>query len=205
MMPPEPPTPEPPTPEAQRPLVTITDPRAIRALAHRVRLEVIDELFGSEQTYTATELANSFGLTPSAMSYHLRALEKWGYLVRAASVGDARERHWRAAGNRLQVGDNASSSALVSTALLDLTLTSTRARVVAAILLAGNMAANDRPPLEIATAKVALTHAEARDFLVEYAALVEKYRLMRHQPEPAEPRRPMHLLNILAPDADSSS
>jgi DNA-binding transcriptional ArsR family regulator len=197
--------PEPPTAEAQRPLVTITDPRAIRALAHKVRLEVIDELFGSEQTYTATELANSFGLTPSAMSYHLRALEKWGYLVRAASVGDARERHWRAAGNRLQVGDNASSSALVSTALLDLTLTSTRARVVAAIRLAGNIAANERPPLEIATAKVALTRAEARDFLAEYAALVEKYRLMRHQQEPAEPRRPMHLLNVLAPDGDSSS
>jgi DNA-binding transcriptional ArsR family regulator len=197
--------PEPPTAEAQRPLVTITDPRAIRALAHKVRLEVIDELFGSEQTYTATELANSFGLTPSAMSYHLRALEKWGYLVRAASVGDARERHWRAAGNRLQVGDNASSSALVSTALLDLTLTSTRARVVAAIRLAGNIAANERPPLEIATAKVALTRAEARDFLAEYAALVEKYRLMRHQQEPDEPRRPMHLLNVLAPDGDSSS
>ena len=52
----------------------LTDPRAIKALAHPARLAVIDELFAGRQL-TATECAEIAGLSPSAMSYHLRALE----------------------------------------------------------------------------------------------------------------------------------
>ena len=59
-------------------VVSITDPQAIRALAHDARLIVLDELFASQTTRTATELASMCSLTPSAMSYHLRALEKYG-------------------------------------------------------------------------------------------------------------------------------
>ena len=54
--------------------VEITDPKAIRALAHAARLEVISELYSTQVSRTATELATQTGLTPSAMSYHLRAL-----------------------------------------------------------------------------------------------------------------------------------
>ena len=54
--------------------VMLTDPRAIKALAHPARLAVIDELFAGRQL-TATECAEIAGLSPSAMSYHLRALE----------------------------------------------------------------------------------------------------------------------------------
>ncbi|NKX52069.1 winged helix-turn-helix transcriptional regulator, partial [Arthrobacter deserti] len=70
--------------------VNISDARAIRALAHAVRLKVIEELFGTQQPATATELAQRHGLTPSAMSYHLRALEKWGFVKRSANQGDGR-------------------------------------------------------------------------------------------------------------------
>jgi len=83
--------------------VVISDPRAIRALAHRARVEAMDELFASRGTRTATELAERCGLSPSAMSYHLRALEKYGLVERAESEGDARERRWRAAGDSLVV------------------------------------------------------------------------------------------------------
>lgn len=83
--------------------VVISDPRAVRALAHRARVEALDELFASRGTRTATELAERCGLSPSAMSYHLRALEKYGLVERAASQGDARERRWRAAGDQLVV------------------------------------------------------------------------------------------------------
>ena len=76
----------------------ITDPKAIRALAHAARLEVISELYSTQVSRTATELAAQTGLTPSAMSYHLRALQKWGIVVPAATAGDARERRWKAAG-----------------------------------------------------------------------------------------------------------
>jgi DNA-binding transcriptional ArsR family regulator len=80
--------------------VALTDPRAIKALAHPARLAVIDELFAGREL-TATECAEIAGLSPSAMSYHLRALEKWGIVERAEPSGDGRERPWRAAGDGL--------------------------------------------------------------------------------------------------------
>lgn len=94
-----------PTKRRRRPekTVEITDPKAIRALAHAARLEVISELYESQLSRTATELAAQTGLTPSAMSYHLRALQKWGIVVPAETTGDARERRWKAAGTDFNI------------------------------------------------------------------------------------------------------
>ncbi len=77
--------------------VRITDPAVMRALAHPARLAVLDHLAGSGRTATATECARIAGLSPSAMSYHLRALAKLGMIEEAPSGGDGRERRWRAA------------------------------------------------------------------------------------------------------------
>ncbi len=82
--------------------VTISDARAIRALAHEARQQVIQVLYVDRRPRTATELAQLTGLTPSAMSYHLRALEKWG-VVERASDDDGRNRPWRAAGTSLRI------------------------------------------------------------------------------------------------------
>lgn len=73
--------------------LVLTDPRALRALAHPARAAVIDALFQGDER-TSSELANLTGLTPSAMSYHLRALEKWGIVQRADQRADERERPW---------------------------------------------------------------------------------------------------------------
>jgi DNA-binding MarR family transcriptional regulator len=77
--------------------ITLEDPRAIRALSHPARIMVIDELYGG-RVATSTELAELTGLSPSAMSYHMRAMEKLGIIEREPSATDARERPWRAAG-----------------------------------------------------------------------------------------------------------
>ena len=101
---------------AQREVV-IADARGIRALAHEARQQVIDALFNDYRTFTATELAEKTGLTPSAMSYHLRALEKWGVVERAEESGDGRNRPWRAAGTSLRLlGDNTATQTLRSQA-----------------------------------------------------------------------------------------
>jgi DNA-binding transcriptional ArsR family regulator len=107
-----------------RPPVNLTDPRAIRALAHPARLAVIDELYAGREM-TATECAEIAGLSPSAMSYHLRSLERYGIVERVDSAADGRERPWRAAGRYLQVetagaagvGELAAASALSATVL----------------------------------------------------------------------------------------
>ena len=108
--------------------VEITDPKAIRALAHAARLEVISELYSTQVSRTATELAAQTGLTPSAMSYHLRALQKWGIVVPAATAGDARERRWKAAGTDFTI-NSGGGVASPEFAVLDLELDAFRRRV----------------------------------------------------------------------------
>ncbi len=82
--------------------VVLRDPKAIRALAHPARIEIIRALFEGEEL-TATECAQLTGLSPSATSYHLKALAKWGILEAAARRDDGRDRPWRARGRFLQV------------------------------------------------------------------------------------------------------
>jgi DNA-binding transcriptional ArsR family regulator len=100
--------------------VVLSDASAVRALAHPARLVVIDALYAG-RVLTATECAALAGTTPSAMSYHLRALEKYGLVKRAEGTGDARERPWVRAGDRLSIdlkGSEGAGSALAAAGLL---------------------------------------------------------------------------------------
>jgi DNA-binding transcriptional ArsR family regulator len=78
--------------------MTISDPAVMRALAHPARLAIMDHLTSTGAAVTATECAGVVGLSPSATSYHLRALANAGLVEEAPSRGDARERLWRSAG-----------------------------------------------------------------------------------------------------------
>jgi len=90
--------------------IRIEDPGALRALAHPARLAVVDELYqGVERT--SSELGELTGLSASAMSYHLRALERWGIVERGTPREDGRERPWRAAGRTLTLYPDTISSA----------------------------------------------------------------------------------------------
>src|SRR3954449_11693623 len=77
-------------------LPALRDPRAMRALAHPARLAILERL-STDGPATATECATVVGLSPSACSYHLRALARWG-LVEEADGADRRERRWRVLG-----------------------------------------------------------------------------------------------------------
>ncbi|GAA4509972.1 ArsR/SmtB family transcription factor [Nonomuraea ferruginea] len=81
----------------------LSDPKAMRALAHPARLAILSRL-RIEGSATATEVAESAGITPSAASYHLRMLAKYGFVEDAPPRGDGRERLWRSIGTALQVG-----------------------------------------------------------------------------------------------------
>jgi DNA-binding transcriptional ArsR family regulator len=76
------------------PTTTITDVAVMRAMAHPVRVALLDYLTSSGSA-TATECAEVVSLTPSATSYHLRALAKVGMVEEAPGRGDGRERFWR--------------------------------------------------------------------------------------------------------------
>ncbi|MFE5097611.1 ArsR/SmtB family transcription factor [Streptomyces sp. NPDC056638] len=75
--------------------IEITDPQAMRALAHPVRLAILDHL-QRHGPATATQLAPDVGATPSVTSWHLRHLAGFG-LVRDSEPGpDRRQRRWEA-------------------------------------------------------------------------------------------------------------
>jgi DNA-binding transcriptional ArsR family regulator len=74
----------------------LTDPRMMRALAHPARIAIWLHL-GLRGPATATECAEIAGLSPSACSYHLRTLARYGFVEEdLASAADGRERPWRA-------------------------------------------------------------------------------------------------------------
>ena len=73
----------------------ITDPKVMRALAHPARIAIVEHLGSTGAVVTATECAGLVGLSPSATSYHLRELARYGLVEQAPSRGDARERVWR--------------------------------------------------------------------------------------------------------------
>ncbi len=75
--------------------VTLTDPKMMRALAHQARIAIWSYL-GLHGPATATQCAEVAGLSPSACSYHLRTLARYGFVEEdRASAADGRERPWR--------------------------------------------------------------------------------------------------------------
>lgn len=70
----------------------VTDPVRIRALAHPVRLELLDYL-DEAGSATATECAAAIGASVASCSYHLRTLAKHGYIEQVSRPG--REKPWK--------------------------------------------------------------------------------------------------------------
>ena len=73
----------------------LRDPKAMRALAHPVRLAILDHL----QRYgpaTATQLSPEVDASPSVTSWHLRHLASFGLVHDSDAGEDRRERWWEA-------------------------------------------------------------------------------------------------------------
>jgi hypothetical protein len=81
--------------------LTITDPTVIRALAHPVRMGLI-ELFGVRETLTATQASEALGESPANCAFHLRTLAKYGF-VEEAGGGRGRERPWKASSKSIRI------------------------------------------------------------------------------------------------------
>lgn len=81
-------------PETHEQTIELTDPRALRAVAHPIRLELIG-LLRRSGPLTATQAADRIGESPASCSFHLRQLAKYG-LVEEAGGGRGRARPWRA-------------------------------------------------------------------------------------------------------------
>jgi predicted ArsR family transcriptional regulator len=83
-------------PAAVPPRRQLTDPKEMRALAHPVRVALL-ELLTRDGPMTATEAGEALGESPANMSFHLRTLAKYGF-VEEAPGGTGRQRPWRRVG-----------------------------------------------------------------------------------------------------------
>jgi len=84
-------TPRRPLPEST---IELTDPRAMRAYAHPVRMALIGML-RTQGPLTATQAAAQLGESSGTCSFHLRQLAKYGF-CEPAGGGRGREKPWRA-------------------------------------------------------------------------------------------------------------
>jgi DNA-binding transcriptional ArsR family regulator len=71
----------------------ISDPMTMRALAHPLRIELLEAL-AREGQLTASGAAELLDESPGNMSWHLQTLAKYGY-VEEAGGGKGRSRPWR--------------------------------------------------------------------------------------------------------------
>jgi predicted transcriptional regulator len=88
-----------PLPRDDRPQLDLTDPKAMRALAHPLRWALLEAL-SHAGTLTATQASEMLGESPANCAFHLRTLAKYGF-VEEAGGGKGRERPWRQAYRRM--------------------------------------------------------------------------------------------------------
>jgi len=156
--------------------LNLTDPRVIRALSHPARLVVIEELY-SGRVATSTELARLAGLTPSAMSYHLRALARYGIVRRVSATSDGRERPWRAAAKGISVSSLPTKAAQAAGSVLLANLLASVGSSVEAYL----SAQNDLPePWQDAAMldneSLYLTAAQSKELIAELEGVLDRFR-----------------------------
>ena len=90
----------------------ISDPKAIRALAHPLRLDLL-ALLGSGGPATAAQCGRVLGVSQASCSFHLRQLAKYGFVEDAGPGRDRRERQWRTTQQRLSIRGGTGGDAVV--------------------------------------------------------------------------------------------
>lgn len=77
----------------------------LKALAHPLRIQIIEALstYGEQ---TASGLADRLGESSGATSYHLRQLEKHGYVREVDGRGTGRERWWERVPGPIHLGND---------------------------------------------------------------------------------------------------
>ena len=177
----------------------VQDPRDIRALAHPARMAIIDALASGDEL-TATECAETTGLSPSATAYHLKLLERYDLVEPAAARNDGRQRPWRATDRRTLVDlDSSTPAGAAATSAVGLALID-RSRALAQAFVATE---RDEPEewqdvAFLGNADLWLTAEEARGVTAALVAALEPYRGRALANRPDSTRR-VRIMNMVFP------
>jgi DNA-binding transcriptional ArsR family regulator len=179
----------------------ITDPQALRALAHPVRLAVLGRLqrFGPA---TATQLAPHVGASPSVVSWHLRHLARFELVKDWEGATGKRDRWWQAAarGFRFEIPADADGQDAARTL---------QAEMFAQVAdLPQQWLLRDEPRLEpgwraragLANTRVPLTEDELRKLEEDIEELIAPF-VRRPEADAPEGARVVRLLRYALPEA----
>ena len=78
---------------ADEPMIRL-NPERLKGLSHPIRVEILDQLVLHGPS-TASKLAERLGESSGSTSYHLRQLERHGFVQEEEGKGSGRERWWR--------------------------------------------------------------------------------------------------------------
>ena len=153
----------------------ITDPRAMRAVAHPTRLDLM-ELLGREGELTATRAGELLGLSPANCSFHLRQLAKYGF-VEEADGGRGRNRPWRIASvsHRWEDSDSDPGTSAAASALSMMVLEREMERLAGWFERQRDESPAWRDASSSMTAILYLTESELADLSSELDALCTPY------------------------------
>jgi DNA-binding transcriptional ArsR family regulator len=179
---------EPPAASGEPPAARhLTDAMTMRALAHPVRLALLDAL-GRHDQLTATQAGEVIGESPTTCSFHLRMLAKYGFVEEA---GDApgRRRPWRRKSASAvifpAVHDDPETS-LAAAALSDLVWGRMLDRTRTALASRPHMSAQWQAITSAAETVAYVTQDEAKQFEAELWKLIARYQDRAEDPS----RRP---------------
>lgn len=176
-----------------------TDPRALRAVAHPVRLELLN-LLQREGPLTASRCAELLDLTPKVCSYHLNLLGTYG-LIEETGEGKGRARPWRlveTALSYLHSPDEDASTARTADEFARTMLGRDAGVVEAFIAGRGELPKSWRNVSTMSSNPLRLDASQLRAFGAELFEVLERYRRLSEQP--AAGARAVHVALYAVPD-----
>ena len=167
----------------------ISDPRALRAIAHPARMRILDE-FAARGTLRAADVARILDIPANQASFHLRQLAKYGLLVEAPDEArDARDRVWRLEHRSLSINtqDFVDTAAGRTAASLFMRQWADRVHAVVETMIGVDESKTERV-YRAGTISVLLTDDEMKTMLDEISDVIDRYRNAGQQAKNPEAR-----------------
>jgi DNA-binding transcriptional ArsR family regulator len=185
-------------------LPPISDPERVRALAHPLRLALLDLLeTGGEAT--ATQCAEATGESVASCSFHLRILAKYGFVEPGERRG--REKPWRVVSRertaRPDFDDPASVRAVG--ALAELTVLAEAERIRAFLADIHRLPADLRDAVGVLKAGIWATPEELRQLSQDVLALIDRFAGRWENPDQRpDGARVARVFAVLNPDLEEA-
>lgn len=183
----------------------VLDAGALRALAHPMRIRILD-LLNERGPQTSSSLGAILGQSSGVTSYHLRALAKHDLIREVPGRGTARERWWeRPPGSLTMSSHNATSSPAEHAASQLVVLELYRQRNERLMRYLETSPADDDGLLTMSTAR--LTPAQFRELGQELESVIQRTS-DRYRDQQGEDVRPYSIrldLIPIAPDGQGSA